>query len=67
MEDALYLESDWRQVVGKYVEVRQEDRRVRTGLVEVVTVDAGILWIAAHGAERRALYERAHGYTIWVR
>lgn len=66
MEDVPRLEYDWCQMVGKYVEIRREGIPVRTGLVDVVTADDGILWIAANGAECRALYERAHGYSVWV-
>lgn len=66
VKDKLYLQYDWYQVVGEYVQVRLGERVVRSGVVEAVTADDGILWIAANGGESRALYERAQGYTVWI-
>ena len=66
VKDKLYLQYDWYQVVGEHVQIRLGDRVVRSGIVEAVTADDDILWIAANGAERRALYERAQGYSIWI-
>jgi hypothetical protein len=66
VKDEPYLQSEWCQVVGNYVQIRRGNCIVRTGLVEAVTADDAILWIAGHGAERRALYERAHGHTVWA-
>lgn len=55
---------NWAALVGRRVQVQKDGRAVRTGHVEDVTVDADALWIAAHGAEPRALYEKAQGHTV---
>lgn len=60
------LQNTWHRVLGKRVQVRLEDRLIRAGLAEEVTADDGILWIAADGADCRALFERARGYSVWA-
>jgi hypothetical protein len=67
VKDNLHLQCDWHPVVGELVEIRRDNQVVRTGAVEAVTSDDGILWIAAEGAERRTLYERAQGYSVWIK
>jgi hypothetical protein len=66
VKNKLYFQRDWYQVVGERVQIRLGDQIVRSGLVEAVTLDDGILWIAASGGESRALYERALGYSVWI-
>lgn len=66
VKDKLYLQYEWYQVVGQYVQIRLKDRVVRTGVVDAATGDDRILWIAGHGAERRTLFERAEGYSVWI-
>lgn len=66
MKDKVHFQRDWYQVVGEHVQVRLGNREVRSGVVEAVTADDGILWIAASGGESRALYERAQGYSVWI-
>ena len=55
---------EWNDLVGRQVEVQQHGRTIRTGRVEAMTAAADALWVAAHGVEPRALYEKAQGYTF---
>lgn len=54
----------WKDFVGRQVEVQKEGRTIRTGYVKDVAVSADVLWLEADGAETRALYEKAQGYTV---
>lgn len=54
----------WKDLVGRYVQVLKNGRTIRTGYVEDVAVSADVLWIEADGADPRALYEKAQGYTV---
>jgi hypothetical protein len=62
----LHLQSDWLPVVGEIVEIRLKDATVRRGRVDGVTSDDQILWMAADGAELRAMYERSQDYSVWI-
>lgn len=66
MTKKLHRQYDWLPVVGEIVEIRRDEETVRTGVVDGVTPDGGILWISADGAERRAMFERAQGFTVWI-
>lgn len=66
MKNVLHLQPEWFPVVGELVEIRLGGRTVRTGRVDGVTSDDQILWIAADGAELRAMYERAEEYSVWI-
>jgi hypothetical protein len=52
--------------VGEIVEIRLKDTTVRRGRVDGVTSDDQILWMAADGAELRAMYERSQDYSVWI-
>jgi hypothetical protein len=56
--------AEWNDLVGRQVQVRQAGSTIRTGYVEAVTDAADVLWIAAHGVEPRALYEKAQGHIV---
>ena len=56
--------AEWKDLVGRQVQVQHHGRTIRTGYVEEVTAASDALWIAAHGFERRALYEKAQGHTV---
>ena len=56
---------NWRELAGRAVQIRKAGRVVRTGHVEAVTPAADILWLGIHGADPRALFEKAEGYTAW--
>ncbi|PVZ55944.1 hypothetical protein [Arthrobacter sp. H-02-3] len=66
MKNKLHLQLDWLPVAGETVEIRIKDKIVRTGRVDGVTPDNQILWIAADGAEPRAMFERSHNYSVWI-
>lgn len=66
MKNKLYLQSNWFPVVGETVEIRLHDKPVRRGRVDGVTSDDQILWLAADGAELRAMFERCQDYSVWI-
>jgi hypothetical protein len=55
---------EWNDLVGRRVQIQHHGRTIRTGYVDAVTEAADALWIAAHGVERRTLYEKAQGHTV---
>lgn len=56
--------ADWKDLAGRRVQVQQGGRTIRTGYVKDVADSANVLWLEADGAEPRALYEKAQGYTV---
>lgn len=60
------LRNDWAQLPGRAVEVWLEGDRVMAGVVEQATDDGSVLWIAAHGAEPRRLFDKSTGYQVWL-
>ncbi|MFD1210454.1 hypothetical protein ACFQ36_00150 [Arthrobacter sp. GCM10027362] len=56
--------AEWKDLVGRQVQILKDGRTIRTGHVEAVSAAAGALWIAAQGVEPRALYEKAQGHTV---
>lgn len=66
MKNKVYLQSAWFPLVGEIVEIRLNDLPVRRGEVDGVTSDDQILWIAAQGAELRAMFERSRDYSVWI-
>jgi hypothetical protein len=61
-----HLQHDWLPVVGQLVEIRRGDQVVREGIVDGVTTDGGILWLAADGAQPRSMFERSEGFSVWI-
>ncbi|GAB2724913.1 hypothetical protein GCM10027038_24380 [Arthrobacter bambusae] len=61
----LRLRHDWGLAKGQVVEVRHRNIPPRTGLVEDVTADGSILWLAADGPSTRTMVDRSEGYEIW--
>ena len=66
MKNKLYLQPEWFPVIGEIVEIRLNDTTVRTGMVDGVTYDDQILWMAADGAELRMMFERSQDYSVWI-
>ena len=66
MKNKLYLQSEWFPVIGEIVEIRLNDTTVRRGMVDGVTSDDQILWMAADGAELRMMFERSQDYSVWI-
>jgi len=56
---------NWNDLAGRAVQIRKDGRIIRNGYVEAVTPAADILWLGVYGAEPRALFEKAEGYTVW--
>lgn len=56
--------ADWKDLVGRHVQVQKDGRAIRTGYVKDVAVTADVLWLEAYGIEPRTIYEKAQGYTI---
>jgi hypothetical protein len=59
------LVQDWTSVRGLTVEVWHATFPTRAGVVEDVTADGNILWLAADGPVTRVMVEKAEGYEIW--
>ena len=57
---------DWWRVAGAVVEVRQDGRHLRSGLVEAVTRDGAVAWLAQDGPVGRMLIDKESGHTIWI-
>lgn len=55
---------DWRQLVGRVVELRRDGQLVRTAEVEDVTPDSSILWLRFDGNHGRQLVTRTDGYEV---
>ncbi|WP_247040902.1 hypothetical protein [Arthrobacter rhizosphaerae] len=55
---------DWRQLVGRVVELRRNGQLVRTAEVEDVTPDSSILWLRFDGNHGRQLVTRTDGYEV---
>jgi hypothetical protein len=56
--------AEWKDLLGRQVRIQKDGHTIRTGQVEAVTVAADALWIAAHGIETRALYEKKQGHIV---
>lgn len=56
--------SDWSGLAGQTVLVKYQGKTIRTGRVEIVTADAGTLWLERTGVLERKLYSRAEGFGI---
>jgi hypothetical protein len=63
----LHLQSDWQRAMGQFVEIRQDGRTLRTGVVEAVMPDSSILWISVDGTHPREMVERADGKQVFAR
>jgi hypothetical protein len=66
VKNRVHLQLKWLPVVGEAVEIRLKDKIIRKGRVDGVTPDDQILWIAADGADPRAMFERAQDYSVWI-
>ncbi|AMM34124.1 hypothetical protein SA2016_3464 [Sinomonas atrocyanea] len=57
---------DWSRLIGRTVEVWLEGQLVATGEVEQATADDSVLWLAPWGVQRRKLYDKWGGYSVWA-
>jgi len=56
----------WSQLVNVLVEVRQNGRTIRQGIVDDAMPDSSALWIAADSTDPRRIFEACRGYEVWV-
>lgn len=61
-----YRHTNWFQLIGAFVEIRHNNRTVRSGFVDDAMPDSSALWLAADGIHTRAIFEAAEGYAAWV-
>lgn len=61
-----HKQDEWLPLVGETVQIRNNGRFVRAGIVDAVTIDDAILWLAADGVIQRQLIARADGYEVWM-
>ena len=61
-----YRHNAWQNLIGVPVQVRNNGRTVREGLVDDVMPDSSALWIAADGFSSRTLIEASGEYEVWV-
>jgi hypothetical protein len=55
---------DWSVLAGGVVELRIEERFIRTAEVEEVTGDGSIMWLRFDGNHTRQLITKTDGYDI---
>lgn len=61
-----YRHNDWHQLIGAFVEIRQNHVTLRNGYVEEAMPDSSALWLAADDDHGRAIFEVAEGHEVWV-
>lgn len=57
--------TDWTQLTGASIEIRQQGSPICSGHVDAVTDDGTILWLRPIGQNRR-LFEKAESYEAWA-
>jgi hypothetical protein len=62
----LQLQNDWVPLLGQEIQILHLGKEIRTGVVDAVTDDGSILWIAAGAMTPRSMFERAVGYEAWI-
>ncbi len=63
---AAYRHNDWSLLIGVFVEIRQNNKLVRSGFVEDAMPDSSAVWIAADASHYRTFIDKAEGYEVWV-
>lgn len=61
-----YRHNEWNQLIGAFVEIRQNHVNLRKGYVEEAMPDSCALWLAADENHGRAIFEAAEGHEVWV-
>ncbi len=59
--------NNWRLLVGHTVQIWDGDDVLDQGMVEAVTADGTVLWLAQSGATQRRLVMKERGVGLWVR
>lgn len=57
---------NWSGLLGCHVEVHHSGDVVAAGLIDAVSPNGDLIWIAAEGADTRKIYDKASGYEIWT-
>jgi hypothetical protein len=55
---------DWGVLAGRIVELRIDERFIRTAEVEEVTGDGRIMWLRFHGNQTRQLITKTDGFDV---
>ncbi|MEW1823101.1 hypothetical protein AB0323_20250 [Arthrobacter sp. NPDC080031] len=63
----MYQYQKWSRLLGSTVEIRQNGKTIRVGMVDQAMADDSALWLAADGVEGRALIEAAAEFEVWVK
>ncbi|MFJ6535887.1 hypothetical protein ACIQH5_06615 [Paenarthrobacter sp. NPDC091711] len=59
--------NNWRTLVGHTVQIWDGNDILDQGMVEAVTADGTVLWLAQAGATQRRLVMKERGAGLWVR
>lgn len=59
--------TNWRSLVGHTVQIWQGNDILDQGVVEEVTADGSVLWLAQTGAIQRRLVMKERGVGLWIR
>lgn len=65
-DERAYLFEEWQRLEGAVVRVCRDGKPVRTGVIDDVTPDGSIVWIAQEGVLGRSLFHKAEGYELWI-
>jgi hypothetical protein len=61
-----YKHVRWSLLLNVLVEVRQDGKVLRNGMVEDVMPDSSALWLAADAEHPRQLFEACQDHEVWV-
>ncbi|MDR6989280.1 hypothetical protein J2Y66_003795 [Paenarthrobacter nitroguajacolicus] len=61
-----HRQHDWFPVLGELVQIRNTGKILSYGVVDAVTKDDSILWLAADGVNPRQMVCRSEGNEVWI-
>lgn len=61
----LIRQNDWLLTKGMFVQARHHYHPSQAGVVDDVTQDGEVLWLAADGALTRHMIDKSDGFEIW--
>lgn len=64
--ETLVIEGEALPRSGEMVKVRRGARHQRLAVVDEVSEDGTLIWLAAHGAHTRTLFHRENALNVWV-
>lgn len=56
----------WSLLLNVMIEVRQDGKVLRAGIVEDVMPDSSALWLAADASHHRQMFEVCQDHEVWV-